>query len=203
MPIFFFGGEGLLDWYFDNNDACRTDFWPKWSFLNKIFWPMFRLSNWKFTKFRHYKQNYIGKFFFYFIFVKMESYRTEECWKGVLWSSWGNVKRGSLPPDIPVTHFKVSTPSGLWLSASATKIWSLNLTHSFGKVTALLWPETIQRQLREQTWRSCELKILICLRILFELLIKLGRGINSAPVILRIKGLIVIIYLFVFSSCNL
>ena len=30
--------------------------------------------------------------------------------RGVLWSGWGAWKRGSCPPDIPITLFKVSTP---------------------------------------------------------------------------------------------
>ena len=46
---------------YDNNSACRSDFFAQMRLPELDFWPMFRLRNWKFSKFRHFEQN-IGRF---------------------------------------------------------------------------------------------------------------------------------------------
>ena len=135
-------GGGVLNFHFGMDvrpegpkmGACRTDrrqiwglaeliFWQKCCLQNWFlaqmrlpeldFWPIFRLRNWKFTKFRHFEQK-IGKFCDFLLKWGLVELKNAE--KGVLWSGWGSVKRGSLPPDIPVTLFKVSTPPGLLFS---------------------------------------------------------------------------------------
>ena len=99
---------GLLNLYFWQNAAFRTDFWSK-----------LRLPELDFDQFlglyRNLKLPKLGilnrKLGNVVCFLdKIGSCRTENVEKGVLWSSWGSMKRGSLPQHIPVTIFKGSTP---------------------------------------------------------------------------------------------
>ena len=55
----------------------------------------------------------------------MRSCRTKKCWKGGLAEQLREHERGSLPPDIPVTLFKVSTPPA-------------NIS-----VSEITWPQTV------------------------------------------------------------
>ena len=83
------------------------------------------------------------------------------------WRASGSLCASMLCGWFTYTAEKYFPTSGLRLSASAAKIWSLNITHSsLWKVTAPLCPETSRRQLGEQQWSSCELKIWTCLRVL-------------------------------------
>ena len=98
---------GLAELIFWQKSCLQNWFLAQMRLPEPDFWAIFRLWNWKFTKFKHFEQK-IGKFCDFWLQWGLVELKNAE--KGVLWSGWGSVKRGSLPPDIPVTLFKVSTP---------------------------------------------------------------------------------------------
>ena len=101
---------GMLTWFFLTTMLLAELIYD----LNEASWTRF------FAKFLDFKLKIYQIFGIFnrileilWFSVKMGSCGTEKCWKAwFLWSGWGSVNRGSLPLDIPVTLFKVSTPGG-------------------------------------------------------------------------------------------